>query len=275
TQAAGKLTYLAGERHTLNFRLAFTNDRARNGAFNTNALSDLSARGSAYVKDYQLTSSAVSTRSPSLINDLRFQASARRVVTRAGAAEGPGVEIAGLARFGRPYDADTYRRETREQFVNNVSLVRPRYEWKAGGAVNHVSLRDDPREGFGGLFIFRTPDDLLAGRPAVWRQAFGEPQTRFGVISFGAFLQNQWRATQQLTLNLGARYDVTRLPAPINVDRNNISPRAGLAYSPANKWVARAGLGLYYDRLPLAYLNRAIQKDGARAFEQVATDAEA
>src|SRR5262245_14624742 len=28
TQAAGKLTYLAGERHTLNFRLAFTNDRA-------------------------------------------------------------------------------------------------------------------------------------------------------------------------------------------------------------------------------------------------------
>jgi carboxypeptidase family protein/TonB-dependent receptor-like protein len=275
TQAAGKLTYLAGERHTLNFRLAFTNNLARNGAFNMDALSDLSARGSAYVKDYQLTASAVSTLSSSLINDLRFQSSARRVVTRAGATDGPGIEIAGLARFGRPYDADTSRRETREQFVDNVSLVRPRYEWKTGITLNHVSLRNNAREGFGGLFIFRTPDDFLAGRPAVWRQAFGESQTRFGVTSFGAFLQNQWRATQQLTLNLGARYDVTRLPAPFSADRNNFSPRAGLAYSPSNKWVARAGLGLYYDRLPLAYLKRAIQKDGVRAFEQVATDAEA
>src|SRR5262249_1715797 len=119
TQAAGKLTYLAGERHTLNFRLAFTNDRVRNGAFNMDALSDLSARGSAYVKDYQLTASAVSTLSSSLINDLRFQSSARRVVTRAGATDGPGIEIAGLARFGRPYDADTSRPQTREQLVGN------------------------------------------------------------------------------------------------------------------------------------------------------------
>jgi hypothetical protein len=68
---------------------------------------------------------------------------------------------------------------------------------------------------------------------------------------------------------------VSRLPAPFRTDRNNVSTRAGLAYSPSNEWVVRAGLGLYYDRLPLAYLNRAIQKDGAGAVEQTATGAEA
>jgi len=37
----------------------------------------------------------------------------------------------------------------------------------------------------------------------------------------------------------------------------------------------RAGVGLYYDRLPLAFLNRAIQKNGVQAFEQVAVDTDA
>ena len=120
TEAAGKLTYLAGEHNTLNFRFAFTNVRDRSDAFNADALTDPSARGSAYTKDYQLTGSNISVLSARLVNDLRFQVSSRRAVTRAGDTTGPGVEIAGIARFGRPFDADTSRRETRQQFVDNA-----------------------------------------------------------------------------------------------------------------------------------------------------------
>ena len=196
-------------------------------------------------------------------------------MTRAGDTLGPGVEIAGLARFGRPFDADSTRRETRYQVVDNLSLSRSHSEWKGGVTVNHVSLNSELRDGFGALYIFRTLDDFAAGRPAIWRQAFGSPVTQFGVTSFGAFLQNQWRATPQLTLNLGGRYDVEHLPSPFPTDKNNFSPRLGLAWSPSKEWVVRAGLGLYYDRLPLAFLNRAIQKNGVRAFEQVATDTDA
>ncbi len=275
TEATGKLTYLAGSRNTLSFRFAFTNVRDRADAFNSDSLTDPTARGSAYTKDYQFTGSAISVLSPRLVNDLRFQVSSRRTITRAGDMTGPGVEIAGLARFGRPFDADTSRRETRQQFVDNVSLSRSRSEWKAGVTVNHVSLDDDARDGFGGLYMFRTLDDFVAGRPAFWRQSFGESRTRFGVSSFGGFLQNQLRVTPQLTLNLGARYDVEQLPQRFRTDKNNFSPRLGLAWSPSNEWVVRAGFGLYYDRLPLAFLNRAIQKDGVRAFEQVALDDQA
>src|SRR5882672_6553243 len=124
TEAAAKITYIASQRHTLNFRFAFTNLRERGDAFNTDVLSDRSARGSAYTKDYQFTGSAISVLSSKLINDFRFQASARRAVTRAGDTVGPGVVIAGLARFGRPYDADSTRRETRYQVVDNLSLSR-------------------------------------------------------------------------------------------------------------------------------------------------------
>jgi hypothetical protein len=275
TEAAAKLTYIASQRHTLNFRFAFTNLRERGDGFNTDVLSDRSARGSAYTKDYQFTASAISVLSPTLVNDVRFQASTRHAVTRAGDVIGPQVEIVGVGGFGRPFDADSTRKETREQFVDNVSLSHSRSEWKGGVTVNHVALNSEFRDGFGGLYVFRTLDDFAAGRPVIWRQAFGSPAIQFGVTSFGAFLQNQWRATPQLTLNLGGRYDYEALPSSFRTDSNNFSPRLGLAWSPSKEWVVRTGFGLFYDRLPLAFLNRAIQKNGVQAFEQVATDADA
>src|SRR6266436_4286503 len=151
TELAGKLTYIASQRHTLNFRLAFTNLRDRGDGFNTDILTDRSARGSVYTKDYQWTTSAISVLTSKLVNDFRFQASRRRVLTRAGDTVGPGVEIVGFARFGRPFEAAATRRETREQVVDNLSSLNRRSEWKGGVTVNHVSLRNDARDGFGGL----------------------------------------------------------------------------------------------------------------------------
>src|SRR5947209_11744632 len=177
TEAAVKFTYLAGARHTLNFRFALTNVRERADAFNTDSLTDSSARGSAYTKDYQFTGSAISVLSTKLVNDFRFQASTRRATTRAGDSVGPEIEIVGLARFGRPFDADTSRRETRQQFVDNVSSSRARSEWKAGATLNHVSLNDDAQDGTGGFYAFRNVDDFAAGRPALWRQLFGDSRT--------------------------------------------------------------------------------------------------
>lgn len=271
TEMAGKLTYVASQRHTLNFRFA-TNLRDRSDGFNTDILTDRSARGSVYTKDYQGTGSAISVLSPKLVNDLRFQVSRRHVLTRAGDSVGPGVEIVGVARFGRPFDADATRRETREQLVDNISWAEGRSEWKGGATINHVALNNDARDGFVGVYTFRTLDDFAAGHPSTWRQAFGGSATQIGVTSFGTFLQNQWHAFPQLTLNLGGRYDVESLSAPFRTDKNNFSPRLGVAWSPAKEWVVRAGLGLFYDRLPLAFLNRAIQKNGAQSFEQIASD---
>jgi hypothetical protein len=196
-------------------------------------------------------------------------------VTRAGDTAGPEVQITGLALFGRPSDAEGMRRETREQLVDNISLVRSHSELKAGVTVNHVGLNNDARDGFGGLYVFRNVDDFAAGQPAIWRQAFGGSRTQFSVTSFGGFLQDRFQATPKLTLNLGLRYDVERLPSLFRTDKNNVSPRLGLAWNPLKDTVVRAGFGLYYDRLPLAFLNRAIQKNGVSAFEQIAFDEQA
>jgi hypothetical protein len=76
---------------------------------------------------------------------------------------------------------------------------------------------------------------------------------------YGAWAQDDWKVTNKLTLNLGARYDliwngfaqnVTFLPFELAnrpQDANNIQPRLGFAYTLTDRTVVRGGAGLYYN----------------------------
>ena len=82
-------------------------------------------------------------------------------------------------------------------------------------------------------------------------------------------MQDDWKVTPRLTLNLGARYDIEKFPNPYaNLsgtaagtlavtsikpsDTNNIAPRIGFAWDPygLGKTVLRGGFGMYYGRIP-------------------------
>jgi hypothetical protein len=62
-----------------------------------------------------------------------------------------------------------------------------------------------------------------------------------------------------MTLNAGLRYDLQFLET-INTDRNNVSPRVGLAWSPSDsrRTVVRGSAGLYFDRVPLRAVANAL-----------------
>ena len=270
TEAAGKLDHQLTKNTALMLRYVFTNNKESGDSFNNSGLIDASARGSGFTSDNSMSASITSVLGSQAVSDLRFQTATRHAVLRTNEPFGPGIDIAGLATFGRTYGGNSTRRENHYQANYTYTRTRGKHLWKVGGTVNRVRLRGDVLDGFGGFYLFNSLADFLAGAPDQFRQAFGTPNVDFPVTSFGGFVQDRWSFTRQLTLDLGVRYDFERLPAGFNQDTKNFSPRIGLAWSPSAKWVFRGGYGIFFDRYVLANLARATEKNGSQAFEQVA-----
>jgi len=270
TEAAGKLEHQLTKNTALMFRYAFTNNKESGDAFNTGGLIDASARGSSFTSDNHLSGSLTAVLGSEAVSDFRFQVATRHAVLRTNELFGPEIDITGLVIFGRPYSGNSTRRENHYQASYTYSRTRGKHLWKVGGTVNRIRLRADAPDGFEGVYLFGSLGDFLAANPNQFRQAFGSSSVDFPVTSFGGFVQDHWSLARQLTVDLGMRYDFERLPAGFNQDTNNVSPRIGLAWSPSPKWVFRAGYGVFFDRFVLSNLTRAIEKNGLRAFEQVA-----
>jgi hypothetical protein len=116
--------------------------------------------------------------------------------------------------------------------------------------------------------------DFLLGLPVdSAKSAFsgGAPYVRYG--EYGAFVQDQWRASPRLSLTLGLRYDLftpvsehdNRLSdflfpsgtlvlagqkgvsgSILEIQKHNFSPRVGIAYRFGTNTVIRGAYGLYY-----------------------------
>jgi hypothetical protein len=269
TEASARLDQKLDQSNSLMLRYAFTNNREASQAFNTGGLSDPSAAGSSFIRDNALAGSLLSTLSPSMVNDFRFQVARRHATLRTNDAFGPGIDIVGLVNFGRPYDGNDGRTEDHYEGSDTFSWNRGAHLLKVGTVVNRVTLNAYAPDGFGGVYLFSSVPAFLAQQPGFFLQTFGNPYTNYSVTSYGGFAQDHWSVSRRLTLDLGARYDFEKLPARFNPDMNNIAPRIGFAYSPAANWVVRGGFGLFYDRYTLANLNRAMEIDGSQAFQQV------
>jgi Carboxypeptidase regulatory-like domain/TonB dependent receptor-like, beta-barrel/TonB-dependent Receptor Plug Domain len=262
TEASMKVNHQLTPGNSLMLRYAYTNNRESGDAFHTEGWTDPSARGSSFTEDNALVGSLTSVFSPTTVGDFRFQFADRRAVLRTNTAIGPGVDIAGVAVFGRPYDGNGKRTETHDQAAYTWSRASGRHLLKAGATFHRVHLDAAMQDGFGGLYQFGTLADFAAGRADIFRQTTGALATDFAVQNFGGFVQDHWSFAHGLTLDLGTRYDIEHLPGIFHQDANNISPRAGLAWQAAPTWVVRAGYGIFYDRYILAALNRVLE--GAR-----------
>ncbi len=211
--------------------------------------------------DHALAFGNTWTLSSTTVNETRAQVAYGDLKAPPTDPIGPAVSIAGIASFGTSSGSPTRRTNTMYQLVDNLSHQAGAHALRAG--VDFV-FNDDtityPRAARGS-YAFSSLANFLAGTYSGFTQTFGNPVVSQTSPNVGLYLQDEWRLGTRLTLNMGLRYDV-QLLAPIDTDTNNVSPRAGFAWSPSEDVVVRGSAGLFFDRVPLRPAANAILSAG-------------
>ena len=205
--------------------------------------------------------SNVATLSPRVVNETRGQVTVDRLEAPPNDEVGPAVTIAGVASFGRFSSSPTARFNVLVEGVDNVVLQRGAHTVKAGVdfLFNHDTITFP--QSVRGAYTFSSLANFLTGtyNTQGFTQTFGVPAVTQNNPNAGLYLQDEWKASPRLTVNAGLRYDLQWLRT-VATDTNNVSPRVGVAWSPARdgRMVVRASYGLFYDRVPLRALANAL-----------------
>jgi len=203
-------------------------------------------------------------------------------------------------QIGVPQSPDQFFKVHKLQLKNDLSLQFGAHAIRVGGDFVYApKLGGELSLGSQGLLtFFDDPSVIASNSNGRYPQGFQTPgivanytqSNGFGRFfvedakQMSAYIQDDWRATSRLTLNLGLRYDVTQnffnqpllensrtylalkaIGSPYassipGTDWNNIAPRIGFAYDLGGegRTVLRGGWGVYYDQVIISQIYQLI-----------------
>jgi hypothetical protein len=154
-----------------------------------------------------------------------------------------------------------------------LTWTRHSHTFNAGVDFRRVqdNLNDFANEA--GLMLWLVTSYFDDDEPFFFNDFIGNIHVGARFSNLAPYLQDDWRVTPKLTVNLGLRYELNTVPtsAPAllrNItevsdlstalltpfgaklyqgDHNNFAPRIGFSYSPFKATVVRAAVGIYYD----------------------------
>jgi hypothetical protein len=251
-QISGRAQF--GVRYAL-YDVSASNSRGAGGLNAPSASSGLDNR------DQIIAASNTLILSPRTVLETRAQYARANLSAPPTDPIGPAVGIAGVASFGTSSTSPTGRVNDMVQVVNNLSHQAGAHAFRAGVDVLYNDDRITFPRSVRGAYTFSTLANFQSGvyNNAGFTQTFGATEVSQGNPNFGVYAQDEWKLGSMLTLNLGVRYDLQFLET-INTDRDNVSPRLGVAWSPfdSRRTIVRASAGLFYDRVPLRALANAL-----------------
>jgi len=192
----------------------------------------------------------------------------------------PGVSVTGYSRVGDVISLPIDRADNTWQYTDNLTLIRGAHSIKLGGEFRaleengYIEVYARGQVDFTGALTGSGIGDLLLGLPTLGiKSQYTGPQT-LRTKSESAYVQDDWKVTRNLTLNLGLRWeydapatDPTNRMATfdfatgqtVQVGANGVprsgvkgwdggfGPRVSFAWSPIGHTVIRGGYGIYYD----------------------------
>ena len=205
-------------------------------------------------------------------------------------SQGAGFPVFDIQGFGSlGYSGDLDKSQT-YQVVDNLSWIRGGHGLKTGVDFRYVmgdaSTVNDP---YGRMTFTRDVTGNAAaaymlGYPRTAGSPEGLPVSQVRQVRYGLYLQDDWRMSPRLTVNLGLRYDVNQVPVdlaghvrtlrfdlgpqpvlwpepgvredPMYLDDHlRWSPRLGVAYRLGDRLVLRSGYGVFVMAFHINHMN--------------------
>jgi hypothetical protein len=287
--------YLATKKHTLGFGYRYNENKRENLGIDT---FDLPERGfNRTNNEHTLRLSLTSIVTEQAVNEVRVQLSRRTTNTRAFTEETAIIVPDAFSAGGNQGSLFQDNSNENLDFTDNLTYTYKKHIIKAGVRVEAEQFKYLNRSNFGGTFTFgsdferdangniidvdgnvvtgqagipisplesfrRVTLGLAGYRPVQFSINRGDPFVGFSQWEMGAFVQDDWRASERLTLSYGLRYEAqTQLQ-----DKINFAPRFGLAWVPDQKKrsTIRAGAGIFYDNLDSNITFDTLRNDGER-----------
>lgn len=218
---------------------------------------------------YSAVVHAVNTIRPNLLNEIAFNYDGNRInmlpagvwdLTKTKFAQNkifgfktsvlPIISLSGKtgAQFNNNWNpwintADDY------QVRDDVSWTKGTHQFKFGGSwanfrkAQPLQTSPEGNFGFNGSFTGYDFADFLLGLSSSYGESALEDTRHWNSVSWAAYVQDDWRATHRLTLNLGLRWDGIPHTAEINGQMANWYPNLWNASGAAAAFAPGSGVG--------------------------------
>jgi outer membrane receptor protein involved in Fe transport len=184
----------------------------------------------------------------------------------------PRFSVGSFPQLGASSTDTRNRVDSNWHYIDNISWKHGKHDIKAGYEFRRTTVSQNFDSYFKGRLNFNNLADFLNGQPDGGLQYSGDSNRNTFENSHAIYLQDSYRWSSRVTLNLGLRYDYFGLiqekhgnftnfnpltGADILVgqgrlyqpDYKNVAPRVSVAWDVTGhqKTVVRAGFGIFYD----------------------------
>jgi hypothetical protein len=136
----------------------------------------------------------------------------------------PGISFTGGAIQGFAYGSTPYfERNLDRTFFDNYSVTLGKHTLRVGATISQLLKTENASSGFAN-FQFADFQSFLLGNVAIYTQNSRDTVPDLRYWNFETYVQDDWKLTHQLTLNLGLRYSYFPSPADALNTLNNFDP---------------------------------------------------
>ena len=225
-QFSFRLDHQFSERDTLNARYAHFQQEGVSSsiAFYLTNLANFGARSISGPRNFNLAETHIF--SPTVVNEFRFGygRSSPYFIPDSTVPLGPqiGFSNSQVDRFGEAPIFPQGRVQNSFEYSDTVSVFRGAHNLKLGADVYRYQLNSSADTSTRGVFTFGTWADFAAGAPSAYTQRMGTSVRGHRVTNQFYFIQDDWRVSRTLTLNIGLRSEVAGSVTEVNGLTSNL-----------------------------------------------------